>query len=159
MATRSVIAKLDSKGIKAVYCHNDGYLEYNGKLLSTHYTNENKVDKLLVEGDISSLGREIGIKTDFNSNCYNKGDDFNYQCKFYARDRGEKGTEAQEFKDDIALLDSDLVSMSNGFVYLYAYGTWYVYDNQTIKHNGIVATYKFIELEEVLEEINVWVVG
>jgi len=159
MATRSVIAKLDSKGIKAVYCHNDGYLEYNGKLLSTHYTNENKVDKLLVEGDISSLGREIGIKTDFNSNCYNKGDDFNYQCKFYARDRGEKGTEAQEFKDDIALLDSDLVSMSNGFVYLYAYGTWYVYDNQTIKYNGIVATYKFIELEEVLEEINVWVVG
>ena len=156
MATRSVIAKLDSKGIKAVYCHNDGYLEYNGKLLSTHYTNENKVDKLLAEGDISSLGREIGIKTDFNSSCYHKGDDFNYQCKFYARDRGEKGTEAQEFKDDIALLDSDLVSIvSNGFVYLYAYGTWYVYDNQTIKHNGIVATYKFIELEEVLEEVNV----
>lgn len=156
MATRSVIAKLDSKGIKAVYCHNDGYLKYNGKLLSTHYTNENKVDKLLAEGDISSLGREIGIKTDFNSSCYHKGDDFNYQCKFYARDRGEKGTEAQEFKDDIALLDSDLVSIvSNGFVYLYAYGTWYVYDNQTIKHNGIVATYKFIELEEVLEEVNV----
>jgi hypothetical protein len=156
MATRSVIAKLDSKGIKAVYCHNDGYLKYNGKLLSTHYTNENKVDKLLAEGDISSLGREIGIKTDFNSSCYHKGDDFNYQCKFYARDRGEKGTEAQEFKDDIALLDSDLVSIvSNGFVYLYAYGTWYVYDNQTIKHNGIVATYKFIELEEVLKEVNV----
>ena len=156
MATRSEIAKLDSKGIKAVYCHNDGYLKYNGKLLSTHYTNENKVDKLLAEGDISSLGREIGIKTDFNSSCYHKGDDFNYQCKFYARDRGEKGTEAQEFKDDIALLDSDLVSIvSNGFVYLYAYGTWYVYDNQTIKHNGIVATYKFIELEEVLEEVNV----
>ena len=156
MTTRSVIAKLDSKGIKAVYCHNDGYLKYNGKLLSTHYTNENKVDKLLAEGDISSLGREIGIKTDFNSSCYHKGDDFNYQCKFYARDRGEKGTEAQEFKDDIALLDSDLVSIvSNGFVYLYAYGTWYVYDNQTIKHNGIVATYKFIELEEVLEEVNV----
>ena len=156
MATRSVIAKLDSKGIKAVYCHNNGYLEYNGRLLNTHYTNENKVDKLLAEGDISSLGREIGIKTDFNSSCYHKGDDFNYQCKFYARDRGEKGTEAQEFKDDIALLDSDLVSIvSNGFVYLYAYGTWYVYDNQTIKHNGIVATYKFIELEEVLEEVNV----
>ena len=155
MATRSVIAKLDSKGIKAVYCHNDGYLEYNGRLLNTHYTNENKVDKLLAEGDISSLGREIGIKTDFNSSCYHKGDDFNYQCKFYARDRGEKGTEAQEFKDDIALLDSDLVSMSNGFVYLYAYGTWYVYDNQTIKYNGIVATYKFVELEEVLEGVNV----
>ena len=97
MATRSVIAKLDDNGIKAVYCHNDGYLEYNGKLLDTHYTNENKVDKLLAEGDISSLGREIGIKTDFNSSCYNKGDDFAYQCKFYARDRDEKGKEAQEF--------------------------------------------------------------
>ena len=155
MATRSVIAKLDSKGIKAVYCHNDGYLEYNGRLLNTHYTNENKVDKLLAEGDISSLGREIGIKVDFNKPTFNKEDDFAYQCKFYARDRGEKGTEAQEFKDDIALLDSDLVSASNGFVYLYAFGTWFVYDNQTIKYNGIVATYKFVELEKALEGVNV----
>ena len=85
---------------------------------------------------------------------YNKGDDFNYQCKFYARDRGEKGTEAQEFKDDIALLDSDLVSMSNGFIYLYAYGTWYVYSNGIVRIYG-ETTYKFVELEEALEEVNV----
>ena len=45
MATRSTIAKLGKDGIiKAVYCHNDGYLEYNGKMLNEHYKDESKVD-------------------------------------------------------------------------------------------------------------------
>ena len=46
--------------------------------------------------------------------------------------------------------------MSNGFIYLYAYGTWYVYDNQTIKENILKllrATYQFVELEEVLYNV------
>jgi len=35
MATRSTIVKLGKDGIiKAVYCHSDGYLEHNGKVLS-----------------------------------------------------------------------------------------------------------------------------
>ena len=49
MATRSVIAKLDSKTkkIKAVYCHNDGYLAHVGTVLDSHYQDESKVDELL----------------------------------------------------------------------------------------------------------------
>ena len=64
MATRSVIAKLDSKTkkIKAVYCHNDGYLAHNGCILDSHYQDESKVDELLKHGDISSLGNNIGEK-------------------------------------------------------------------------------------------------
>ena len=44
MATRSIIAKLDDKGVQAIYCHNDGYLSNNGKILDQHYANEVKVD-------------------------------------------------------------------------------------------------------------------
>ena len=67
MATRSTIAKLGKDGIiKAVYCHSDGYLEYNGKMLNEHYKDESKVDELLVHGDISSLNENIGVKLDFN---------------------------------------------------------------------------------------------
>ena len=48
MATRSTIAKLSKDGIiKAVYCHSDGYLEYNGKMLNEYYQDESKVDELL----------------------------------------------------------------------------------------------------------------
>ena len=37
MATRSTIAKLGKDGIiKAVYCHSDGYLEHNGKVLNEY---------------------------------------------------------------------------------------------------------------------------
>ena len=66
MATRSTIAKLGKDGIiKAVYCHNDGYLEHNGKVLNEYYRDESKVDELLSHGDISSLNENIGEKLPF----------------------------------------------------------------------------------------------
>ena len=66
MATRSTIAKLGKDGIiKVVYCHNDGYLEYNGKMLNEYYQDESKVDELLAHGDISSLNKNIGVKIDW----------------------------------------------------------------------------------------------
>ena len=67
MATRSTIAKLGKDGIiKAVYCHSDGYLEYNGKMLNECYKDESKVDELLAQGDISFLHENIGEKLDFD---------------------------------------------------------------------------------------------
>ena len=44
MATRSIIAKLDDKGVQAIYCHNDGYLSNNGKILDQHYTDCSKLN-------------------------------------------------------------------------------------------------------------------
>ena len=64
MATRSVISKIDKKvsngEITAVYCHSDGYLNWNGKILNEHYTSGNKVDELLSNGGISILNENIG---------------------------------------------------------------------------------------------------
>jgi len=83
MATRSTIAiELPSGKIKAVYCHWDGYLSYNGKILQEHYNDAKKVAKLISKGAISSLAPEIGRKHAFNIS--GKG-----VCTFYARDRGE----------------------------------------------------------------------
>ena len=52
MATRSVIAVLEAKGIggaddtiKAIYCHNDGYLSNNGKILDQHYRDEDNINQ------------------------------------------------------------------------------------------------------------------
>ena len=148
MATRSTIAKLGKDGIiKAVYCHNDGYLEYNGKMLNEHYKDESKVDELLAHGDISSLNKNIGVKIDFMDYELRAK---NEQCRFYHRDRGED-LMFNEFESDIEYIEW-ANGVANGFIYLYAFGAWYVYDNGIVRTYGR-ASHKFVELEEALHEI------
>ena len=132
MATRSIIAKLDSKGVKAIYCHNDGYLSNNGKILDQHYTHEVHVNQLLAEGDISSLRYTIEDTT------------------FYMRDRGESNKEATTLKDESALLEFAFELCDAEVVYMFAYGSWYVYDNSNAIGNS---SYQFIELEEALYNV------
>ena len=147
MATRSTIAKLGKDGIiKAVYCHNDGYLEYNGKMLNEHYKDESKVDELLAHGDISSLNENIGVKLDFNDYKLSAEKE---QCRFYHRDRGED-LMFNEFESDIEYIEW-ANDVANGFIYLYAFGAWYVYDNGFVRTYGN-ASHKFVELEEALYE-------
>ena len=129
MATRSVIAKLDSKGVQAIYCHNDGYLSNNGKLLDQHYQGIDNVNQLLAEGDISSLKDTIS------------------DTIFYARDRGEENKEAVTLKDESELLEHAFQQCDAEVVYMFAYGSWYVYDNSDKIGDS---SYQFVELEEVL---------
>ena len=132
MATRSVIAKLDETGVEAIYCHNDGYLSNNGILLDQHYADEDNVDELLAEGDISSLRDTIADTT------------------FYMRDRGESNKEATTLKDESALLEFAFESCDAEVVYMYAYGAWYVYDNKSAIGD---CSYKFVELDDVLSYV------
>jgi len=144
MATRAIIAKLDDKGVKAIYNHSDGYLEHAGRILAEHYKDESKVDKLLAHGDVSIIDENIGVKIDFNDY---KTRYANKQCKFYMRDRGEKYKHAEQLKDE-----TELIEFSNNcdvdFIYMFAYGYWYVYDI----HNGEAYNEinKFKELEDEL---------
>ena len=133
MATRSVIAKLDDRGIQAIYCHNDGYLSNNGKILDQHYRDEDKVNELLAEGDISSLRDTIADTT------------------FYARDRGEIDKEAATLKNETVLLKYAFEECDAEVVYMFAYGTWYVYDNSNKIGDS---SYQFIELDEALYTVN-----
>ena len=129
MATRSIIAKLDDKGVQAIYCHNDGYLSNNGKILDQHYTHEVHVNQLLAEGDISSLRDTIADTT------------------FYARDRGEENKEATNLNNETKLLEFAFESCDAEVVYMFAFCSWYVYDNSNKIGDS---SYQFIELEEAL---------
>ena len=136
MATRSVIAKLDNKGAKAIYCHSDGYLDYVGKILDEHYKDKSKGDELLAHGDLSFLDANIGVKLDFDDYklFYEKE-----QCRFYHRDRGEKlNIETLTSEEDILDYAS---SCGAEYIYMFAYDYWYVYDDDVKQ---------FIELEEAL---------
>ena len=56
MGTRSTIALEFADGsVSQVYCHWDGYLENNGKILAAHYMDPFKVRALVDLGGFSSL--------------------------------------------------------------------------------------------------------
>jgi len=98
MGTRSMIAieNPNSKAVKAIYCHWDGYLQHNGSILNKHYSASPKVNNLIALGDLSSLRPEIGEKHLFSSlEIKDKAEREAYEktvedmCTFYTRDRGE----------------------------------------------------------------------
>jgi len=59
MSTRCRIGiKNKDNTITSIYCHHDGYPDCVGDTLVNHYTNEDKIRKLMELGDMSSLGNE-----------------------------------------------------------------------------------------------------
>lgn len=105
MATRSTIAIEHANGVvEQIYCHSDGYLSYNGKILLNHYSDPDKVRELIDNGYLSSLGEEIGVKHPFDNpgrygspEWHDFRDQYGKMCKFYHRDRGEDNTTANYF--------------------------------------------------------------
>lgn len=92
MATRSTIALEYADGtVDMVYCHWDGYLEHNGRILRDYWSNPFKLQRLIDLGDLSSLDFDIGEQHEFGETTTG--------CTFYGRDRGESDISARRFKD------------------------------------------------------------
>lgn len=86
-STRAYVGRIDKDGmVKAVYLHSDGYPQWTGKILQTHYQDGKKIDSLLKLGTsgISVLEPEISGASGHSFNRPVKG-----QTIFYGRDRGE----------------------------------------------------------------------
>jgi hypothetical protein len=105
MATRSTIAlEFADKTVQQVYCHWDGYIDHNGKILFENYSNPFILRDLIDMGDISSLGPKVGTKHPFSPHgdgdkaAYDAAQEAGYTT-FYGRDRGEDGVSAKKFKD------------------------------------------------------------
>jgi hypothetical protein len=93
MGTRSTIALEFADGtVQQVYCHWDGYLDHNGRILQEHYLDPFKLRELIDLGDMSSLGERIGTQHPFDKAPQG-------ECTFYLRDRKEIGCGAKKFKD------------------------------------------------------------
>jgi len=113
MSTRSdIIVHLTDGRYKRIYCHHDGYIDHNGKMLYEHYNTQELAEALVKLGDLSGLGEVTGVKHSFDwrsemadkfktpgkpfgvdwdkmyaSAGYKK---LNRMCLAYGRDRGEK---------------------------------------------------------------------
>jgi len=125
MGTRSCIMKrISPTEVKAIYCHWDGYLSYNGRLLRYHYQDEVKGDALIALGNLSVLGEEIGEAHDFDHHTENKW------CKAYGRDRCEANAEAMSFNTVAEALEH--FSWSE-YAYIYEKGEWFLVDGNKLQ--------------------------
>ena len=130
MGTRSRIGVMHNDKCKSVYCHWDGYLEHNGRILQEHYDSA-KANNLVALGDISSLGSKIGEQHPFSPHgsaedkiAYDAASEAGYTT-FYGRDRDEKGV---DFKVDFTF--ADFFNRAEGcgaeWYYVMQNGQWYV---------------------------------
>ena len=127
MATRSNIAMKTATGkIVSVYCHWDGYVANNGKILLENYTDIDKIEALVALGSISSLGTAIGDKQDFDDRSTQKDE----WTLFYSRDRGEQ-LSIQEY-DDIPSWIADMEE----YAYLWNGTEWLVNDHGAADEKG-----------------------
>ena len=137
MGTRSRIGVMHGNVCKSVYCHWDGYLEHNGRILQEYYDSA-RANHLVSLGDISSLGPIIGDVHPFSKFEINTDSpDFTKLmatheqaekegwCTFYGRDRGETGTDFavdHNFADFLARMDN----CGAEYAYIMKDGEWYV---------------------------------
>ena len=122
MATRSTIALEFADGsVGQVYCHWDGYLSHNGAILQEHYLDPFKLQKLIDNGDLSSLRPEVNPEP-YREHTFDKSQED--VCVFYKRDRSEDNVDARYFKD---FADYKANHQYEEFEYiLRTDGVWYV---------------------------------
>ena len=136
MGTRSRIGVMHGDKVKSVYCHWDGYLEHNGRILEQHYDSA-RANHLVSLGDLSSLGPKIGEKHPFSKFELDSASD-NYAaelalieqaeaegwCNFYGRDRGEQDVSwevAHTFEEFLEQVDA----CGAEYYYVMENGVWY----------------------------------
>jgi hypothetical protein len=114
---------------KSIYCHWDGYLSHNGKILQEHYDSA-KANHLVALGDLSSLRKDIGEKHSFSQFELRAEEVAGFKlltenmCTFYGRDRGEKDAEfqvAHTFDEFLEQCDNCAAE----YYYINKDGVWY----------------------------------
>ena len=132
MGTRSRIGVMHGEKLKSVYCHWDGYLSNNGRILQEHYDSA-KANHLVALGNLSSLAENIGEKHPFSlfdlpTELRNMTQDqfeaaYGNMTTFYGRDRGESGVDFQVDQSYAEFLSKDY---DYEYYYIMRDGVWYV---------------------------------
>jgi hypothetical protein len=141
MSTRSEIAiENKDKSISSIYCHSDGYLEYNGQILNNHYNSYELALSIIKQNDCSFLGETIE------------------DSRFYNTWRNED-TKAKEFDSEYHFMQEFGHNIFAEYIYLFKDDKWYVselksIDNPHDNYNHYIAYHtKFIELNTALSNL------
>lgn len=146
MGTRSAIGVMHGDKAKVVYCHWDGYLEHNGRILFDHYDSP-KANHLVALGSISSLDKNIeipeGVEHTFDKPA--KG-----ITVFYGRDRGESGNEYT-----VCFSDEEIYEAFDWCEYFYIMrdGVWYVSQGPGTDWRELAVALAELDLEKAEEAL------
>ena len=143
MGTRSRIGVMHGDKLKSVYCHWDGYLDNNGRILLEHY-DSSKANHLVAMGDISSLDKEVAIPEGVQHSFQDPLDGITV---FYGRDRGETGTEFQVDEDFVSFMER-VDGCGAEYYYIMKDGVWYCGDS----YNSSPISGKLVPLAEALAD-------
>ena len=143
MGTRSRVAVMHGDVCKSVYCHYDGYLDYTGRILLSHY-DSTAANKLIARGDNS------GVKETLE------------EMNFY-EDREAQDEEVTEFLDStpwqVAHSFEEFLEQveccCGEYYYVMKDGVWYagaVYATEGLVKNGLVPLKDAIAAMEAAEE-------
>lgn len=142
MSTRSSISYYNptTKKYYTVYCHFNGYLEGVGLMLYKHYTDYDKVKRLVSLGGVSHIEPNIDPSPGKAHSFDSPQKDV---CVFYTRDRGE------DWEQNQPRVYTNRKSISEewdlDYNYLYKDGKWYV-------QRGFRTTTDWTLLEDQLKE-------
>ena len=129
MGTRSRIGVMHGDIVKSIYCHWDGYLEHNGRILQEYY-DSSKANHLVALGDLSSLRPSIGEKHAFSQFELDEQERETFiketedMCTFYGRDRGEENVSWQVAHAFSQFLEQVEASGAD-YYYIMRDGVWY----------------------------------
>jgi hypothetical protein len=113
MGTRSRIGlELSDGSILSAYHHWDGYPEWLGRILQTHYNTKEKVSALIDGGDMSSC---------WTKERWDESADGTYAPEYYSQ-RGEDTPPRHDADMDEFFADGEEYS------YIFRNGNWYAYD-------------------------------
>lgn len=154
MGTRSRIGVMHGDLVKSVYCHWDGYLAHNGKILQEYYTSA-QANELVSLGDLSSLRPSIGVEHAFSHYSTELSQEEYYEqygdmCTFYGRDRGESNTEFKVAHTFVEFLEQ-CDNCGAEYYYIIKDGVWYcgtTYDNTNPLSKTLTALTEAIAREE-----------
>ena len=143
MGTRSRVAVMHGDVCKSVYCHYDGYLDYTGRILLSHY-DSTAANMLIARGDNS------GVKETLE------------EMNFY-EDREAQDEEVTEFLDStpwqVAHSFEEFLEQveccCGEYYYVMKDGVWYagaVYATEGLVKNGLVPLKDAIAAMEAAEE-------
>lgn len=123
MSTRSTIAIQNDDGtVTGVYCHWNGYPDYNGIMLVTNYKAPSKVKNMIRLGDMSVLRSTwripVGETHNFDDPCCKV-------CIYYGRDRGENDVSPITCNDWSEFINK----CGQEYNYLFSNGEWWIESN------------------------------
>jgi len=126
MGTRSRIGiQLKDNSILSIYQHWDGYPEWTGRILNTHYTAKEKISELIDGGDCSSIWtKDRWTGKQLAPYVIEQKESKEYGPQYYSG-RGE---------DCPPRIDENLEEfIANGeeYGYIYSNGEWVCYDTKT----------------------------